>query len=79
VYYGIALRAGAPEGACYTAVSRKPGMECIACQKNEQDARLDKCPICFKWVCEDCGNRSFGRVFCSKRCADQFFFGDDDE
>jgi hypothetical protein len=58
---------------------RKPGMECIACQKSEEDARLEKCPICFKWVCEDCGNRSFGRVFCSKRCADQFFFGDDDE
>jgi hypothetical protein len=54
-------------------------MDCIACQRNEQDARLDKCPICFKWVCEDCGHRSFGRLFCTKRCADQFFFGDDDE
>jgi hypothetical protein len=56
-------------------------MECAVCGKNDQDQDLDlaKCPICFKRVCQDCANRSFGRLFCSKSCSDQFFFGDDDE
>ena len=54
-------------------------MNCEACQKGEVETLLYKCPICFKWTCDDCGKRQYGRVFCSKRCADQFFFGDDDE
>ena len=54
-------------------------VECLACQKSDQEFRLNKCPICFKWVCDDCAIRSYGRAFCSRRCSDQFFFGDDDE
>jgi hypothetical protein len=54
-------------------------MNCHKCDKSEVDALLQKCPICFKWSCDDCGHRAYGRVFCSRRCADQFFFGDDDE
>jgi hypothetical protein len=54
-------------------------MECVGCQVNDQDERLSKCPICFKWVCENCGFRSMGRVFCSKKCSAQFFFGDDED
>jgi hypothetical protein len=54
-------------------------MECVTCGKSDQDDRLEKCPICFKWVCEHCGHRNMGRVFCTKRCADQFFFGDEEE
>jgi hypothetical protein len=58
-------------------------MECVACQRDEKQEdvplRLHKCPICFRYVCEDCAERSFGRLFCSKRCSDGFFFGDDDE
>jgi hypothetical protein len=54
-------------------------MECVGCQKSDQDDRLYKCPICFKSVCETCSLHAFGRVFCSKKCSDQFFFGDDDE
>ncbi len=54
-------------------------MECVGCQASDQDERLEKCPICFKWVCERCGFRTMGRVFCSKRCSDQFFFGDDED
>jgi hypothetical protein len=52
---------------------------CIHCNGNDQDLRLNKCPICFKWVCDNCGHRSMGRVFCARKCADQFFFGDDDD
>ena len=54
-------------------------MECAGCQVSDEESGLHKCPICFKWTCENCANRAFGRIFCSKRCADQFFFGDDDE
>jgi hypothetical protein len=54
-------------------------MECVGCNVSDQESVLTKCPICFKWACENCATRAFGRVFCSKRCSDQFFFGDDDE
>jgi len=55
-------------------------MNCIVCEKSEQEeASLLKCPICFKWVCESCAVRSYGRAFCTKRCAELFFFGDDED
>ena len=54
-------------------------MNCLVCQKSEVEISLHKCPICFSWVCDDCGHREYGRVFCSRRCSYQFFFGDDDE
>jgi hypothetical protein len=58
-------------------------VECVGCQVNDEDpersVQLNKCPICFKRICDDCAHRSMGRLFCSKRCADQFFFGDDEE
>ena len=54
-------------------------MECVNCKIDDAERRLSKCPICFKWVCEECAVRSYGRQFCAKKCADAFFFGDDDE
>jgi hypothetical protein len=54
-------------------------MECIQCQATDKDRRLEKCPMCFKLVCEECAIRLYGRTFCTRTCADQFFFGDDDE
>ena len=58
-------------------------MECVTCKVNDDNPdtwqRIAKCPICFLLVCESCAVRAFGRQFCSKRCSDQFFFGDDDE
>ncbi len=57
-------------------------MECVACQKSDKDevpVSLHKCPICFKAACDNCAVRAFGRLFCSKLCSDQFFFGDDEE
>jgi hypothetical protein len=53
-------------------------MECGSCRRTEVEVRVHKCPICFKLICDDCGRREYGRVFCSQRCADQFFFGDDE-
>ena len=58
--------------------SRVPA-NCVVCQASDQDVRLNKCPICFKWVCDGCAIRSFGRLFDAKLCTDMFFFGDDDE
>ena len=53
-------------------------MNCVTCDKNELESRLQKCPICFKWTCEECGKKDYGRIFCSQRCADLFFFGDEE-
>lgn len=72
---------------CYTTrsadvkgrmLSSLSAMNCVSCDKSELESRLHKCPICFRWICEDCGKRDYGRTFCSQRCADQFFFGDDE-
>jgi endogenous inhibitor of DNA gyrase (YacG/DUF329 family) len=54
-------------------------MICVNCQKDEQEVTLLKCPICFKLVCHECGRHEYGRIFCSARCANLFFFGDDDD
>jgi hypothetical protein len=54
-------------------------MECVQCQATDLDRRLEKCPMCFKLICETCAVRLYGRTFCTKTCADTFFFGDDDE
>ena len=55
-------------------------MECTVCQVSEQELRelerrLNKCPFCYKFVCEKCAQRSIGRDFCSKTCAQNFIFG----
>ncbi len=52
---------------------------CFACSASELDKLLQKCPICFKWTCENCSTHAFGRHFCSKKCSDNFFFGDDED
>ncbi len=67
--------------SCYTFASLSGAslMECITCHIDDRERHLNKCPICFKWVCEECAIRSYGRMFCAKKCADAFFFGDDDE
>jgi len=54
-------------------------MECVTCNASDKEQRLEKCPVCFKWTCTQCGVGQYGRIFCTKKCADAFFFGDDDE
>lgn len=61
------------------AILPRPAMNCVNCQKSDEEVTLVKCPICFKMVCHECGRKEYGRVFCSQRCAHLFFFGDDDE
>jgi hypothetical protein len=56
-----------------------PPVECVTCNASDAEKHLEKCPICFKWVCEACETHAFGRHFCAKKCADVFFYGDDDD
>ncbi len=52
---------------------------CVGCQKTDEEKSLQKCPICFRFVCMDCGRREYGRTVCSVRCSHLFFFRDDEE
>jgi endogenous inhibitor of DNA gyrase (YacG/DUF329 family) len=54
-------------------------VDCFSCNVSETERTLNKCPICFKWACEGCSTHAFGRHFCSKKCSDVFFHGDDDD
>jgi hypothetical protein len=54
-------------------------INCTVCSASDEMKRLRKCPICFKYVCEECGFFFAGRYFCSKGCADEFFWGGSDE
>ena len=54
-------------------------VRCLKCGKDIDQVRLHKCPICFKYVCEDHVYRMSGREFCSNGCAQYFFFGDEED
>jgi hypothetical protein len=51
---------------------------CLTCHKTEDETRLHKCPICFKYVCAEDAYNFSGRIFCGKHCSDYFFFADED-
>jgi hypothetical protein len=52
---------------------------CELCGTSEEERRTQKCPICFKPFCEECGLAMSGRIFCSRFCAEYFFFGGEDD
>jgi hypothetical protein len=54
-------------------------IKCHVCEKTLDDGKLYKCPICFKYSCDDHVYRTSGRDFCSDGCARYFFFGDEDD
>ena len=54
-------------------------VRCLKCGKNLDQGRLHKCPICFKYACEEHVYRMSGREFCSNSCAQYFFFGDEED
>lgn len=55
-------------------------IECSRCGKSDTEAwRILKCPMCFKLVCEECAVRLYGRYFCSRDCAHNFFHHFEDE
>ena len=52
---------------------------CYKCARDETGVfRILKCPECYKYMCEECAVRLYGRYFCSNVCATNFFFIVDD-
>jgi len=52
---------------------------CKTCRRGQAETRLQKCVICHEYYCYNCRIRKFGKLFCSKICAELFFFGGEDE
>jgi len=52
---------------------------CSKCAATGEKVVFIKCPICHKLVCENCVVSRSGRAFCGQYCADNFFFGDEEE
>ena len=53
--------------------------ECSECGIGEEDTFLYKCPMCIKFVCEECRFQKSGQTFCSRGCGEMFFHQDEDE
>ena len=53
--------------------------KCNECGKKTDETTLAKCPICFRHFCGEHAFVASGRPFCSRGCAEYFFFGDADE
>jgi hypothetical protein len=51
----------------------------LKCAATGEKIVFIKCPICHKLVCENCVVSRSGRAFCGQYCADDFFFGDEEE
>ena len=55
-------------------------LSCKHCGITEDEtSTLTKCPMCYAMFCDECGYNFGGRPFCSKMCADYFYFGEGDE
>ena len=55
-------------------------MHCVVCQKTDgRDSRSTSARSASSGSATTAAAARFGRLFCAKRCADQFFFGDDDD
>lgn len=51
---------------------------CRGCEATSDTRFLERCTICHKDFCDDCGIRGHGKRFCTQGCADVFFFGSED-
>lgn len=54
-------------------------MSCFECKASDEEKQLRKCPICYRYFCDECGVNRSGRWFCTGICADYFFFGEDED
>ncbi len=54
-------------------------VRCRHCGSPAEDRQLHKCPVCFAHFCEEHATVMSGRRFCSRGCADYFFFEDPEE
>ncbi len=54
------------------------GEYCEVCRTRGYWMNLTKCPMCHRYVCDDCRYTSQGKIFCSRHCANEFFWGGED-
>ena len=52
---------------------------CAKCEDHDEAQLVRKCPVCHKLFCEDHAHHMSGRAFCSKGCAQFFFFTEPDD
>jgi len=55
------------------------GEYCEKCHATGMWISLIKCPMCHKYVCDECKFSVQGKDFCSRFCANEFFWGETDE
>jgi hypothetical protein len=63
---------------CQGEAGESMNKRCWRCEVSEEERRLRKCVICYKYYCDECAADRNGRTFCSKQCGDFFFFGDEE-
>jgi len=52
---------------------------CPVCGSAVPEKILHQCMICRRLFCRRCAVEGYGRLFCSTRCRDYFFYGDGEE
>jgi hypothetical protein len=52
---------------------------CSKCAKGVEKTTIQRCPSCYRFVCDDCRHHHSGRYFCSSQCAQFYFFEDEEE
>ena len=53
-------------------------MQCHACQKDDSQGHVERCAVCHRGYCEEHNFMMSGRKFCSRFCAEYFFFEAED-
>jgi hypothetical protein len=54
-------------------------LACEQCEQTYERVFIQECSYCFKRFCRNCAVRSGSTAFCSKACAEGWFFADADE
>lgn len=56
-----------------------PSNVCKVCLTEPEFTRLNICQMCHARLCNDHTFRRSGKVFCARRCCEEFFLGDMDD
>ncbi len=57
----------------------KEDPQCYKCKKTAKEQRLLRCVICHRIFCDDCSFVKSGHHFCSRFCAEYFFYDEDED
>ncbi len=57
---------------------REKGTYCEVCGATGFWMHMAKCPMCHKHFCDKCRHMFGGKEFCSRYCANEFFWGGED-